>query len=296
MTRLWAAVASAADADATTRAGVAAAIERWLIDGGAGIALFTCHRAEVYGLGPEPGLAATRTLRGDDAVRRLIRVACGLESVIVGEDEVLHQVRESLRAAVRRGVDLRLQRVFETAIAAGRAARANRTESSGNLADRAIEWLCGNAELGARPVLVVGAGRMGSALAHAATVRGAKVMVASRDADRAHGLARLYGGEGVDLEAGAGLVSRSAGVAVALAGPWHQLAHIEAHSLPRIADISAPPAVPAAVRRTLDGTFLGIDDLFAGRTPPLPGGYVGHAEHVVERKTAELVAWLERVA
>jgi glutamyl-tRNA reductase len=64
-------------------------------------------------------------------------------------------------------------------------------------------------------------------------------------------------------------------------------------SLPPIADISAPQAVPDAVRRRANGTFLGIDDLYE-RTVPLPGAYIEDAERLVAAKTAELVAWLER--
>jgi glutamyl-tRNA reductase len=191
VTRLWAAVASAADLDATGRADIARRIERWIDDGGEGVALITCHRVEVYGIGRSPAIEGTAMLSADGAARHLFRVACGLESVIVGEDEVLHQVREALRVTVRRKPDRRLRRLFESAIAVGRAARAGRTASSGNLAQRAVQWLSRKAEIKGGRVVVAGAGRMGSALAHATRVAGADVVIASRDAARAGRLARL---------------------------------------------------------------------------------------------------------
>jgi len=89
---------------------------------------------------------------------------------------------------------------------------------------------------------------------------------------------------------GAAWASSSSAVAVALAGPWLQLA--AAAALPPIADISAPAAVPAAIRASLNGGFLGIDDLYRCDRPP-PPGYVGAAEDVVRVKAAEYVEWLE---
>jgi glutamyl-tRNA reductase len=290
VTEPWALTATAGDVDVHARDATKHQIEDWLAAGGRGVALVTCHRAELYGFGPKPNLRSIRVLSGDKAIAHLLRVACGLESVIVGEDEVLHQVREALSCA--QSNDTRLARLFQTAIAAGRKARSGRTESSGNLAQGAVRWLREKADVMGQTVVVAGAGRMGAALAHSLADSGARVIVASRDAGKAARLARVYAGRGVDLRTGAELSSRAAGVAVALGGPWIELGVMEGQSLPPIADISAPQAVPDAVRRRANGTFLGIDDLYR-RTVPLPGAYIKDAERLVAAKTAELVAWLE---
>jgi glutamyl-tRNA reductase len=257
------------------------------------ILLSTCHRVELYGFGAMPDLDEGLHLEvGDRAVRHLMRVAAGLESAIVGEDEVLHQVREALSdARAARRVDGRLQRLFESAIAAGRRARAGRTAASGNLAQSAVAWLRQRSKLDGSTVLVVGAGRMGSALAHSARLAGAEVTIASRDAARADRLAHVYGGRGTDLAGGAELAPKSSAVAVALAGTWHEF-HPAQGELPPIADISAPAAVPAAVRARLNGGYLGIDDLYV-RPEPLPSGYIDEADRVVAAKTREYVEWLD---
>jgi len=292
LTGVWALIVSAADADATARAVAAREMQEWLARGGDGVALVTCHRAELYGVGPMPRHESVRALSGEPAVAHLLGVACGLESVIVGEDEVLHQVREALsRARARRERDPRLHRLFETAIAAGRKARSRRTESSGNLAQSAVAWLGKKADLADQTVVVAGAGRMGAALAHALANSGAELVIASRDPDRAVRLARVYAGRGVDLGAGAELTGHAAGVAVALGGPWFELARAKTDALPPIADISAPHAVPDAVRRRLNGSFLGIDDLYR-RDAPLPGAYIEDAKRLVALKSAEYMAWL----
>ena len=257
------------------------------------ILLSTCHRVELYGFGVVPELDKGVHLEtGDRAVRHLIRVAAGLESAIVGEDEVLHQVREALsNARADRQLDSRLQRLFETAIAAGRRTRSGRTAASGNLAQSAVAWLQKKSNLVGSTVLIVGAGRMGSALAHSARLAGAEITIASRDAARADRLAHVYGGRGTDLAGGAALAPKSSAVAVALAGTWHEFQPVQGE-LPPIADISAPSALPAGIRARLNGGYLGIDDLYM-RPEPVPSGYIDDADRVVAAKTREYVEWLD---
>ena len=296
MTEAWTVTADAGHLDAAGRAALAGEMLRWVDAGGIGVALITCHRAELYGFGAVPALDAPLFLTGDQATEHLMRVACGLESVIAGEDEVLRQVRDALRrAADAPQLDTRLRRLFETAIAAGRRARSGRTETSGNLAQSAVAWLRDQSDVSGRMVVVVGAGRMGAALAHSARRAGAQVTIASRDASRASRLAGEYAGSGVDLRAGAELAAGAAGVAVALGGPWTELEPIAANGLPPIVDISAPPAVSDAVRAHMNGSFLGIDDLYR-RGGPLPGAYIKDAERLVGQKTAEYTDWLRRVS
>ena len=291
----WAITVSARDVDDSARAHVAGAMHAWLNGGGDGVALITCHRAELYGVGAPPALdGSTHLLSGEHATVHLMRVACGLESAIVGEDEVLHQVREAMRSAtIARQVDTRVHRLFQSAIAAGRNARSRRTESSGNLAQSAVRWLQAKTDLANRMVVVGGAGRMGATLAHSLANAGANVVVASRNLDRATRLARLYEARAASLQAGAELVESAAAVAVALAGPWSELQAVAAVELPPMADISAPQSVPLSVRRRLNGNFLGVDDLYR-QSRPLPGAYIKDAEELVAAKAAAYTAWLDR--
>jgi glutamyl-tRNA reductase len=294
VSQLWSQTASAGEVKSGARDGLAQEMQQWLEAGNDGVVLTTCHRVELYGFGDAPTLRSARFRIGPGAASHLMRVAAGLESAIVGEDEVLHQVRDALRSAeLNRHLDSRLRRLFETAIATGRQARSRRTESSGNLAQSAVAWLEGKSNLGGRVVVVAGAGRMGAALAHTLAATGALIRVASRDQTRASRLASIYAGEGMSLEVGAALTGKAAAVAVALAGQWVELAAVAGQDLPPIADISAPQAVPDSVRRQLNGSFLGIDDLYR-RSQTLPGAYIKDAEALVERNSAEYVAWLGR--
>ena len=96
-------------ATADERAQLARAVEMQIEGHPEWILLSTCHRVELYGFGARPDLHASLQVEaGEEAVRHLIRVATGLESAIVGEDEVLHQVREALgQARASRAVDRR---------------------------------------------------------------------------------------------------------------------------------------------------------------------------------------------
>jgi hypothetical protein len=106
-------------------------------------------------------------------------------------------------------------------------------------------------------------------------------------------LAHVYGGDSTDLAGGAVLAPEAAGVAVALAGVWHEFQPPEG-DLPPIADISAPSAVPATVRLRLNSGFLSIDDLYV-HSQPVPRGYIDEAARIVAAKSDEYERWLERV-
>ena len=69
-----------------------------------GLLLRTCHRVELYGqvdaIAPLAADAPAGTIRlaGTDAARHLVRLAVGLESAVVAEDQVLHQLRRAVKA------------------------------------------------------------------------------------------------------------------------------------------------------------------------------------------------------
>lgn len=280
----WALVARAGELEVSERARLEAALgdlvefhRHWAL-------LATCHRVELYGFGPIPAQPDMHRLEGQAAVRHLFRVAAGLESAVAGETEVLGQVRDALAQVRSRRTDERVARLFECAIAVGRAARVQPPGVSDSLAERAVSWLAGRAQLAGRPVLVVGTGEMGGALAAAAAAVGGVVTVAGRRRERAS----------LDMVSAAERVPEVVAVAVALRGEWPELATaLETRpesSLPPVADLSAPSAVPASVRLALGPDFLGIDDLWQGA--PAESPWAAAAEATVAAGVAEYLGWL----
>jgi glutamyl-tRNA reductase len=238
------------------------------------IALRTCHRVEVYvspRTGGMPELPApppgTVQLVDVDAVRHLIGVACGLDSAVFGEDQILHQLRASLAERHLAGrLDPVIDRLFHAALRAGRRARTWLEGSPRSLADVALDRIARTAgQLDGRHVLVVGAGRMGRLAVFAARRRGARVLVMSRTDERAAALAAEVGGTSLPF-AGDGRLPPLAGVIVALAGPWEpgrQDSEVLAGGEVEVVDLSSPPSVPASLAARLGTRFTSVDDLSA---------------------------------
>src|SRR5207237_7421059 len=81
----WAVTVSAAGASATARAGVAREVEDWLAHGGHGVALVTCHRAQLYRVGSMPDLGPAGAPAGEGAGAQPRALACAPAALILGE-------------------------------------------------------------------------------------------------------------------------------------------------------------------------------------------------------------------
>ncbi len=149
------------------------------------VVLSTCHRTELYWCsraarddrvaestlrtaapGPWPDAATSvHHLSGEAVVRHLLRVAAGLESVLLGETEVLGQVRAAAEAACMEGISApALGGLFRDAIRFGRRARSETGIGTGalSLASVAVNLVRRiHPDLGHLTALVVGAGSVG---------------------------------------------------------------------------------------------------------------------------------------
>jgi glutamyl-tRNA reductase len=290
--KLWALVMDSTRHNAESRSRFRDTVEQAGI-AASGVLLSTCQRTEAYGVGPVPDvLTDAQRIVESEAARHLIRVAVGLESGVVGEDEVLHQVRQALAATHPENLNSTVRRLFETAIATGRRARASRPTMTRGLGERAVEWLAAKTDLQGRPFLVVGAGTMGATLAISAKRKGADVTIASRSQTHAQRLADKIGASATSLEAAAAMAQSSAAVAVALAGPWVELDR--APQCP-IADISTPAALNQIVREALNGTLLDIDRLLAmtpGAGSAEAEAYSRRVDPLVDAAVDEYMDWL----
>lgn len=280
-----------------------------------GVVVRTCHRVEWYhetcresvtmlaenGARIPPGAAI---LEGPAAVERLVSLALGLESVVLGEDQILHQLRTAVADAQARGhFGGELALAFDAALRAGRLGRTWRPTRPRSIADIAIqraEALVG--ELDGRRVLVVGSGEMGRLAARAALARGAQVVIASRDPERSDEVAARLGVASWPFDPGEAIAD-AAVVIVALGGPW-TLAPSSTQALidgPSVIDLSMPAALPEATVVSLRARHLGIDDLAA--CAPDDTGSAGldpvtrrYRNRLVELRDRTLASYGERVA
>jgi glutamyl-tRNA reductase len=188
-----------------------------------GIILSTCNRTEVYTLADEHYSETTRVedflselgnmsiselspylyaFQQEMAVRHLFRIASGLESLILGEFEVLGQVREALQDAESTGlVSLPLLNLFRQAVRVGRRARTetgisrNPVSVSSVAIDLAKKTFD---DLSKCKVLVISAGEAGKLAVKTLVKHGiSHLMVTSRSYEKALALASAHGGEAV---------------------------------------------------------------------------------------------------
>jgi len=267
------------------------------------IVVHTCHRVELYVARgnenapslPEPP-AGTRRMEGLDAARHLIAVACGLDSTVLGENQVLHQVRKTLKQRrTEHPLDPALDRLFQISLGAGRRARSWLGGTKQSLADVALERIAQQVgDLEGRSLLIVGAGDMGRLSAAAAARRGADVLVTSRTHARAAALAHEVGGRVVPFE-GDGVVPEVAGALVALCGTW-KVGEMDAERLAEcgaiVVDLSSPPAVTDALQAQLGEGFVSTDEL-AGESGFEPQGRLrGRLEELVDESSEAYRRWL----
>jgi glutamyl-tRNA reductase len=145
------------------------------------------------------------TLLGGDAVQHLFRVATGLDSMLIGEAEILGQVKEAYAQAQHaRSLGKILHRLFREALRAGKSARTQTRigASSASVATAAVE--AAKERLGpldGKSVVVIGAGKMGRSAVNRLRREGAgNVIVANRSIARARELIAETGiGEALEL-------------------------------------------------------------------------------------------------
>lgn len=146
-----------------------------------------------------------RYMTGKDTLHHVLRVACGLESMIVGEDQVQSQVKEALELSCREGAcGPLLAEVFRKALNTGKRVRTETRVNKGNVSIGSAAVDLAESKLGdlkGKTVLVVGAGQMATLIAkHLAGKRPEAVFVSNRTYARAVELAWALDGKAVRFE------------------------------------------------------------------------------------------------
>jgi glutamyl-tRNA reductase len=186
-----------------------------------GFILSTCNRVEVCAVAtdaahPERFLAEWHgldvadiaphlyVLRGVDAARHLFRLAAGLDSMVVGEDQIVAQMKDALLAAHAAGaIDGLLHRLLHAALATGKGVRTHTGIAAGRLSVVSVALdLVRHAygELAGAKVLVVGAGRMAELTLKHLRHEDATLLIANRTLARAAELAAQYQATAVRMD------------------------------------------------------------------------------------------------
>jgi glutamyl-tRNA reductase len=292
------------------------------------VAISTCNRTEIYlvaadpvdaeslalsalarqaGIRPTELLGNLYSLRGTDAVRHLFSVAAGLDSMIVGENEIQGQVRRAYELALVEGTTGPItNRLFRDALGAGKRARTETgigrlRVSVSSVAVELAEQALG--ELAERNVLVIGAGENGEITARALADRGVStIFVANRRYDRAIGLAARFGGEAVRFDDLPELLVR-ADIVVSCTSSPHQIVGREELALVLeqraerpllLMDIAVPRDIDPDVRGLPGITLYDMDDLQHTVARNMSGreAEAAKAATLVEQEVERFARWL----
>jgi glutamyl-tRNA reductase len=241
------------------------------------------------------------------AAAHLFEVAAGLDSAVLGESEILGQVRAAWQVAKDEGgVRSTLDLLFRHALAVGKRARTETSIGRGtsSISHAAVEMVTDRlGALAGRNVLVVGAGEMGVGVATALHKAGAgSITVCNRSPHRGSHLAGRVGGRAIGLDRiGAAIASADVIVACTASGQSVvTLDDVAANKRPAapmlVVDIAVPRSVDRSVGAVGGVTLLDLDDLrdWADRGVTLRAGEVDRVREMVtaevERFAAEIMA------
>jgi glutamyl-tRNA reductase len=292
----------------------------------------TCNRMEVIAAAPTPDtaadavkefLAARRpgdaaaldqlayTLQDLEAVRHVFRVASSLDSMIVGEPQILGQVKDAYAAAVEAGtagptLNILMQRAF---------ACAKRVRSDTQIAKNPVSIAYAASELAAkifgslagRTIMVLGAGEMSELAARHLMKAGVKgVFVANRTYHRALELAREFDGEAINFDRFLEYLPKVDIVISSTAAPHYVLKAEHGPGIMKarrnrplfVVDIAVPRDVDPALNELNNLYLYNIDDL----QTVVDEGYserireAGLAEKMIDEEVHAYAVWLRSLA
>jgi glutamyl-tRNA reductase len=256
--------------------------------------LNTCNRVEFYGVGSDAGVADAvqaaycaaqkfdvaeferirLRLTGKAAALHLFEVASGLDSQLLGENEIFGQVKEAYGAAQANGsAGAVLNRVFQKAFQAAKHVRTHTGISSGQVSIASVAVDLASNIFGSLPearVLVLGTGEIGSATARAFTSRGAAhLAVAGRRGERASEIAAALGAATVSFEERNGLLCDFDIVVCSTAAPSVILTTASVASAMKrrparpllLIDLALPRDIEAAAANLQNVFLYNLDDL-----------------------------------
>jgi len=195
------------------------------------IQIKTCNRAEIYLVMDESPLKyhwdGLVVERDEKALEHVLKLSCGLESMIIGEDQILGQLKDAHKVSVKESYSGPvLGTVFTKAIHVGQSVRKKTrinqgSVSIGSAAVDLAESVLGN--LKCKKVLIIGAGKMGTLVAKALVEKHLKaIVVANRTYDRAVCLAKELGGSAIHFDRLARAMS-DADVVISATGAPHAI-------------------------------------------------------------------------
>jgi|YNPNPStandDraft_1061719.scaffolds.fasta_scaffold00234_15 glutamyl-tRNA reductase len=245
-------------------------------------------------------------LVGEEAVAHLFRVASSLDSMVIGEPQILGQIKEAYRVALaNKACGPVLNRLLHTAF---RVAKRIRTETG--IGKRAVSVSYAALELAksifgslqSKTLLLIGAGEMIElACRHFSEQGMRRILVTNRTASRAQELAAQFGGEAVPFELFRKRLT-DADIILSCTGAGHyvldredvrQALRLRKNRAMFLIDIAVPRDVDPSVNQLTNAYLYDIDDLQAvvDRNLGQRKEEIGRAEEIIQHEIAQFRRW-----
>ncbi len=290
--------------------------------------LSTCNRTEIYGASDSPALehtlawlaksggvtsdtlrSHTYTLEGDQAARHAFRVASGLDSMVLGEPQILGQMKDAVRAAEGAGAMGRtLHQLFQRSFAVAKEVR-----SSTDIGAHSISMAAASVRLAGQlfedlakiKILFIGAGDMIElAATHFAAKNPVLMVIANRTTERGEALAKKFGAQTMplaDLPARLhefdAVISCTASVLPIIGlGAVERAVKLRKHRPIFMIDLAVPRDIELEVKDLPDVYLYSVDDLAqvvqTGKENRQAA--VAEAEIIIDAGVQNFMAWLDQ--
>jgi glutamyl-tRNA reductase len=239
--------------------------------------------------------------RGRNAIEHLFRVASGLESMSIGETEIMHQIKSAYKMEKGKYVRNRLAELIEYSLRVGKYVRSLTDISAGRISIYSLAINSALKEIGnPRRILIVGAGYVASRIAKILNISGFKdVYVVNRDSNKGKGLADKYGFNYSSFSNLRDLLKQVDIAFIAIYYPTMLLDHFVLEELNRlgkkiiIVDLSVPPLVPYFKSENVK--VIGLEDLEENisKNILIRQSSINKANEIIKRKVEEFENRLE---
>ncbi len=239
--------------------------------------LQTCNRGEFYISGDKDSLYSlkekldlerTKYLRGTQSVEHLMRVSSGLESMVLGEDEILGQVKDAYKTAKDTGfLDGALEKSIKKSIQTGKRARTETQINEGSVSIGSVAIDLAENHLDKKlesqdKAIIVGAGETGELIAKNLRDRGCKLIIVNRTYEEAKQLAKKVDGKPVGFSDMSTHMKDSKLMATATGSP-HPIfdkSSLEPHNI-LVLDLANPRDVEPKVKEIKNIDLLDIESI-----------------------------------
>jgi glutamyl-tRNA reductase len=280
--------------------------------------LSTCNRTEIYGICENPAeliqllcsqtngdISTFRELAyiksGTDAVRHIFEVGAGLDSQILGDYEIIGQIKQAVKFSRDNGcIGNLLERVVNTVLQASKSIK-NQTElSSGtvSVSFAAVQYIRETAgDITGKKILLIGTGKIGrNTCRNIIDYLGTKnIVLANRTESTAAALAQELGVQYTTVEDLPAHIAESSIILVATnaAAPTLQSIYLQNSGEKLIIDLSIPANVEASAKEIKGITVIDVDELSKQKDKTLQKreAEIPKARHIIEEHIIELMQW-----